>query len=654
MTTSPDLVLQSIVGVTLAVLLVWAAAAVGKRRSAAFRNALWRGAVAAFWIVPLVCVAAAALPARTPAIRVPVPAVQVGAGGAPVAPQPGAATVASADGRVQEAPVRWTRWARWSTAPFGLVGGAVWALGALTGLGLLVRDALTVRRLLRTAAPTGGPAADRVAHWARALGLPAPPRSAIAPSVRVPTVAGLRRPTLLLPVDLPSRAPETDSVLIHEIAHVLRGDVWIQAAASVTRVLWWWHPLSWLVTARLASTAEECCDDWVISATGDRETYAGAVVRWAEAAHTAGTLACGSRGRALVRRVRRILATTSRPSVRLSAWAKAALAGLAVVVLAGAGALRVQTVPAATLSVSAPITMGAGTRAPSVGAPGTTIHVVARGEDDSRPVGARCTIALRDRQQAPDSHTDYDVAGADGDWTIRGVRAETWTVDVTAEGYAWYEAANTRQVRATGEGEQTVRLTLSRGGTLTGRVVADDTGEPIPRVLLTSGQLALKRDETDANGRYTLEHVAPAPQVVEAYWTPGFYVGRRSAEVTGKAAETVTVPDIRLPLGGIIEGRVQLPPEGCGECRALVTVTSERPVAPDLFLDVSYPSPASSRTFRLGPLPPGSYTIHAKVSHGKGPHVTPPHEWTGRLTGVTVKTKQTVQNVVVAAGPPAP
>jgi iron(II)-dependent oxidoreductase len=84
--------------------------------------------------------------------------------------------------------------------------------------------------------------------------------------------------------------------------------------------------------------------------TEDAQRYALVVVRWAEASHAAGTLACGSRGRALVRRVVRILASPPLPTVSLSrSWRAALLVGTVAVALA-AGTVRVVAMPEASRS----------------------------------------------------------------------------------------------------------------------------------------------------------------------------------------------------------------------------------------------------------------------------------------------------------------
>jgi hypothetical protein len=223
----------------------------------------------------------------------------------------------------------------------------LWAAGALVSGLCFVRELGAVGRLARSNSPVDDPdLRECVAKWSARLGLSAPPRLSESGQVGVPTVAGWRKPTLLLPVARPPAGTSLDPVIVHELAHLRRGDLAVLAVARLVRALWWWHPLAWLTARELARSAEEACDDWVIALTEDRRRYADVVVQWAEATQqTAGTLACGSRGRALVGRVRRILTGVGTPSLRLSRWAVGVLVVGATVVMLAAGVVRVIAAP---------------------------------------------------------------------------------------------------------------------------------------------------------------------------------------------------------------------------------------------------------------------------------------------------------------------
>ncbi|MGE5834527.1 MAG: M56 family metallopeptidase [Acidobacteriota bacterium] len=187
-------------------------------------------------------------------------------------------------------------------APFSSVDRAdvlswllsIWAAGSLC---MLVIEAARLARLARrvTAAWPADPAiVARVAELSARLGLRPVPVATIAASAS-PMVWGLGRPRLLWPADLSFGAPADQrresidasihGVIVHELAHVKRGDHlvgWLELTAGI---VWWWNPLFWFVRSSLREQAELACDAWVISALPDgRRAYAEALLALSAAA----------------------------------------------------------------------------------------------------------------------------------------------------------------------------------------------------------------------------------------------------------------------------------------------------------------------------------------------------------------------------------
>jgi hypothetical protein len=50
-------------------------------------------------------------------------------------------------------------------------------------------------------------------------------------------------------------------VIHHELAHIQRGDWWIQVLAELHRVIFWFNPLYWILCRRLVRESEQACDD---------------------------------------------------------------------------------------------------------------------------------------------------------------------------------------------------------------------------------------------------------------------------------------------------------------------------------------------------------------------------------------------------------
>ena len=90
-------------------------------------------------------------------------------------------------------------------------------------------------------------------------------------SAPVPAVCGLFRPVILLPTALAARlnAAQMEAVLLHELAHVRRGDPWVNYGQALLQVLYFYNPLLWLANAAIRHVREEAVDELVLVALAD-------------------------------------------------------------------------------------------------------------------------------------------------------------------------------------------------------------------------------------------------------------------------------------------------------------------------------------------------------------------------------------------------
>ena len=97
--------------------------------------------------------------------------------------------------------------------------------------------------------------------------------------VAVPMVTGLRRPQILLP-HAAAEWPEaqTQAAIDHELAHVRRRDLHTGFLALMARAVYWFHPLAWMLAARLRDAQEDACDDLVLTAGFVPADYADALL----------------------------------------------------------------------------------------------------------------------------------------------------------------------------------------------------------------------------------------------------------------------------------------------------------------------------------------------------------------------------------------
>ncbi|MBC7805092.1 MAG: M56 family metallopeptidase [Akkermansiaceae bacterium] len=149
----------------------------------------------------------------------------------------------------------------------------VWVLGALLLLLRLGIGLLRLRRMAEISEPVGtvAPAlAEVFVTLCSPLGLRRPVRLVIGtpemPGLS-PMTWGLWRPVVLFPAESQEWSEARQRpVLLHEIAHVQRGDWATGLMACVVCALYWPNPMVWLLVRRLRSESECACDDRVLRA----------------------------------------------------------------------------------------------------------------------------------------------------------------------------------------------------------------------------------------------------------------------------------------------------------------------------------------------------------------------------------------------------
>jgi TonB family protein len=131
--------------------------------------------------------------------------------------------------------------------------------------------------------------------------------------VSSPLSFGLIRPAILLPQEARSWA-ETScrAVLLHELAHIRRGDLWWNLVASLATALHWYNPLVWRLARRMRHEAELACDDTVVRHGVPASSYAAFLLDSAAASPNSILAGCAMNGggRALRSRLKHVLDQT--------------------------------------------------------------------------------------------------------------------------------------------------------------------------------------------------------------------------------------------------------------------------------------------------------------------------------------------------------
>ena len=159
----------------------------------------------------------------------------------------------------------------------------VWGIGSAIRLGIWGLAASRLRELIAeqgTGRAVEAPLRSAVNRLGKRLGLRrGPDRIRILDGLRSPAVTGLFRVQLLLPEDAPGWSPRRlDAVLLHELAHLRRGDLWRDFAFRWVEVLYWWNPLAWLLGRMHRRDREGHCDAMVLGTGHPPTDYARALL----------------------------------------------------------------------------------------------------------------------------------------------------------------------------------------------------------------------------------------------------------------------------------------------------------------------------------------------------------------------------------------
>ncbi|MBN2180627.1 MAG: M56 family metallopeptidase, partial [Sedimentisphaerales bacterium] len=138
-------------------------------------------------------------------------------------------------------------------------------------LGIMILGSWLFSRLhrLRKSHPQAGTASsipqsfhNMMLRCARQLKLRRIPRIVVTKKVVCPAVFGVFRPVLLMPKGYLSKLSRKDAehMLLHELAHIKRGDPVVHSFYLLLQIVYWFNPLLWLARRQLIHLRELCCD----------------------------------------------------------------------------------------------------------------------------------------------------------------------------------------------------------------------------------------------------------------------------------------------------------------------------------------------------------------------------------------------------------
>lgn len=155
-----------------------------------------------------------------------------------------------------------------------------WMLGVAVLGGRLFVGWFWLRWLRRRLEPVPTALVEHAERLCRALDL-RPPRLRACRHIQEVIATGLLRPLILFPVSWLAELPPDmlEAVLAHELAHLRRWDLWVNALQRLVETFLFYHPAVWWLSRRLRVERELCCDELAVLLTRDRLRYVQALER---------------------------------------------------------------------------------------------------------------------------------------------------------------------------------------------------------------------------------------------------------------------------------------------------------------------------------------------------------------------------------------
>jgi len=173
-----------------------------------------------------------------------------------------------------------------------------------------------------------------------------------------PAICGILRPIILIPPTLVEKLSEAEMrpVLLHELAHYKRGDLWVNHAQIFLQIVYWYNPLLWLANARIRRAREQAVDEMVlVEMGGEAQAYPATLLHVAKLSLGRPMAALGlmgilEPGRGLTQRILHIMNRPLPRTARIGARGLAAVLLLALIALPMACRRPAEAAPQTTVS----------------------------------------------------------------------------------------------------------------------------------------------------------------------------------------------------------------------------------------------------------------------------------------------------------------
>jgi serine protease AprX len=213
-----------------------------------------------------------------------------------------------------------------------------WLLGMLVLSISVVRRFYSVRRLIANSRSPNERSVEMLDECRRRMGIRRNIELRLTSQKLSPAVCGLFKPVILMPAALLKKLSreKLKIVLIHELAHIKRGDAWVHLLQTILQIVYFYNPFVWMGNTMVRRVREQAVDEMVlVTLRPETKNYSNMLIDIAEMAFWRPNFSLSIIGvveskKALERRINHML---TRPVPKSS---KLGLLRLTVIVVIGA------------------------------------------------------------------------------------------------------------------------------------------------------------------------------------------------------------------------------------------------------------------------------------------------------------------------------
>ena len=235
-----------------------------------------------------------------------------------------------------------------------------WLVGMLVLLALLVKRACFVRGLIAQSRPANERSLKMLEECRCQIGIHQNIELRLTGNTLSPAVCGLFKPIILIPAVLLKKLSreKLKAVLIHELAHIKRDDIWVNLLQTILQIVHFYNPFVWIANAMVHRAREQAVDEMVlVTLNPETKNYSNMLIDIAEMAFWRPKFGLRLIGvveskKALERRINHML---NRPVPKSS---KLGNLGLVAIVVIGAIILPMGRNPAEQTALAASVTDG--------------------------------------------------------------------------------------------------------------------------------------------------------------------------------------------------------------------------------------------------------------------------------------------------------